>query len=132
MLVGNTNNEGASTGGKLNSTAARGSNCASALAAKRRRDAGINAWRYVYAGEFPNNSLGPCCPNAEGAWHGSEIAIIFGTTELKNKGPDTPNEKKLAKAMQTAWATFAKDPVHGLHKLGWPFYDSSSKWSSFA
>jgi hypothetical protein len=53
--------------------------------------------------------------------------LIFGTTELKNKGLDTPNEKKLAKTMRDAWTGFAKDPVHGLEKLGWPVYDTSSK-----
>jgi len=38
---------------------------------------------------------------------------------------DTANEKKLAKTMRDAWAGFAKDPIHGLPKLGWPVYDSS-------
>jgi len=125
ILVGNTNNEGASSGAKLNSLSSKTSNCPSALAANVRRKAGVAAWRYIYAGEFPNQSLGPCCPNAEGAWHGSEIALIFGTTELKKGSKDTANEKKLAKTMRDAWAGFAKDPIHGLPKLGWPVYDSS-------
>ena len=97
------------------------------MAAKVRRDAGVPAWRYLYAGEFPNNSLGPCCPDSRGAWHGSEIALIFGTTEVKGQGSDTPNEKTLAFAMRNAWTNFAKDPAHGLEKLGWPSYDPSSK-----
>jgi cholinesterase len=127
MLVGNTNNEGASSGGKLGSLASKTSNCPSASAANIRRKNGVPAWRYIYAGVFPNQSLGPCCPNAEGAWHGSEIALIFGTTGRKKEGEDTANEKKLAKAMRDAWTGFAKDPVHGLNKLGWPTYDSSSE-----
>jgi cholinesterase len=62
-----------------------------------------------------------------GAWHGSEIALVFGTTELKKKGDDLPAEKELAKEMRDAWAGFAKDPDHGLEKLGWPVYDPTSK-----
>lgn len=31
--------------------------------------------------------------------------------------------------IMTGWATFAKDPVHGLEKLGWPVYDESSEYS---
>jgi cholinesterase len=95
----------------------------------------VPAWRYLYSGEFPNQSLGPCCPNSEGAWHGSEIALIFGTTEIKKEGSDqpaetkldTPAETKLAAEMRKAWTEFAKDPVHGLHKLGWPSYDPNSE-----
>jgi carboxylesterase type B len=130
--VGNTNNEGASSGGKLDSAANKISGCAAGRAAKFRRDAGVPAWNYLYAGEFPNMGLGPCCPNAEGAWHGAEIALIFGTTEYKQSGEikkDTENEKTLAKAMRVAWSSFAKDPVHGLEKLGWPMYDGSSKFA---
>jgi cholinesterase len=92
-----------------------------------RRDAGVPAWRYLYSGEFPNQSLGPCCPNSEGAWHGSEIALIFGTTEIKKEGTDTPAETKLAAEMRKAWTAFAKDPVDGLNKLGWPSYDPDSE-----
>jgi hypothetical protein len=29
--------------------------------------------------------------------------------------------------MRDAWAGFAKDPEHGLEKLGWPLYDPTSK-----
>lgn len=104
------------------------SNCPSHLAALIRRKANVPAWRYIYAGQFPNQSLGPCCPNATGAWHGSEIALIFGTTNLKKKGEDTAEETKLGKTLREAWTGFAKDPVHGLHKMGWPLYDASSKF----
>jgi carboxylesterase type B len=101
--------------------------CPSGAAAKARRDAGVPAWRYLYAATWPNQQLGSCCPNVKGAWHGSEIALIFGTTELKKKGADLPAEKELGKKMRDAWAGFAKDPDHGLEKLGWPVYDPNSK-----
>jgi cholinesterase len=128
ILVGNTNNEGATTGATPLSLSSKLSNCPSHLAALVRRNANVPAWRYIYAGEFPNQSLGPCCVNATGAWHGSEIALVFGTTELKKKGEDTVEEKKLSKTLREAWTGFAKDPVHGLHKIGWPIYDASSEF----
>jgi carboxylesterase type B len=83
----------------------------------------------VTSGEFPNHTLGPCCPNAEGAWHGYELGLIFGTTESRGQGKDTENEKKLAIKLREAWSTFAKDPVSGLERLGWPVYDPNSKLS---
>jgi hypothetical protein len=35
--------------------------------------------------------------------HGSEIGLIFGTAELKGKGEDTANQKKLGKTIRNAW-----------------------------
>jgi cholinesterase len=72
--------------------------------------------RYRYHGVFPNQIL----TAKSGAYHSSEIPLIFGTST--DTGADTPDEAKLAKAMQHAWATFAKDPDNGLSRLGWPVY----------
>jgi cholinesterase len=126
ILVGNTNDE-RGQGPSNPANAAIG--CPSAAAAKARRDAGVPAWRYQYSATWPNQKLGGTAPPDVGAWHGSEIALIFGTTEVKNnlKGTDLPAEKELAKKMRDAWAGFAKDPEHGLEKLGWPLYDPNSK-----
>jgi len=33
--------------------------------------------------------------------------------------------KKLSTELRRAWTAFAKDPAHGLEKLGWPQYDKS-------
>jgi hypothetical protein len=68
ILVGNVNNEGASSHVPVGSEAAKASNCAPHYAALLRRNQGIPAWRYLYAGEFPNNVLGACCENDKGAW----------------------------------------------------------------
>ncbi|KAF1814568.1 alpha/beta-hydrolase [Eremomyces bilateralis CBS 781.70] len=122
MLVGNTNNEGATSGTVVGSLQARLSNCASAEAAQIRRDADVPAWRYVYSGEFPNQIIGQ---NITGAWHGAEIALIFGNTGVR--GPDTEIEKKLIKKIQSAWSGFAKDPKHGLSQLGWPLYNAQGE-----
>jgi carboxylesterase type B len=53
--------------------------------------------------------------------------LVFGTNPLKSGGPDTENEKKLSADLRRAWTEFAKDPAHGLEKLGWPQYDKTSK-----
>jgi hypothetical protein len=145
IFVGNTDNEGANSGGKVGSKEALRSNCGPRRAAQLRKDAGVPAWRYIYAGEFANQKKGPCSANSEGAWyviwifnlrfvaanerysHAAEISLVFGTDPLKNNGPDTENEAKLSAELRRAWASFTKDPAHGLEKLGWPQYDKSSK-----
>jgi cholinesterase len=46
---------------------------------------------------------------------------------LKKNGPDTENEKKLSATLGKAWTEFAKDPAHGLERMGWPQYDKTSE-----
>jgi len=82
-----------------------------------RRKAGVPAWRYLYQGGYPNQDIG-----IPGAWHTSEIGLVFGTTEFISNIPDTAEEKKLVDLMQRAWTGFAKNPTDGLTKLGWPLY----------
>ena len=77
--------------------------------------------RYRYYGVFPNQEISP----KAGAYHSSEIPLLFGTTE--DTGKDTPSETKLARNMRHAWAEFAKDPVNGLVKLGWPVYNQNGE-----
>ncbi|KAF2404882.1 carboxylesterase [Trichodelitschia bisporula] len=135
MLVGNNNNEGGlsaliaagppKTASSPKSNARRQAapnldfiGCGPHAAALARRNAGVNAWRYLYSGEWPNQDIG-----TPGAWHGAEIGIVFGTTEYLSHRPDTEEEKKLETKVMGAWSAFAKDPVNGLVKLGWPVYD---------
>jgi cholinesterase len=61
----------------------------------------------------------------EGAYHGSELPLVYGAPKLKdasNQNTDTPAEAALTKVMMTAWAGFAKDSQNGLTKLGYPLY----------
>jgi cholinesterase len=108
--------------------------CLSSDAAKARLDNNIKAWRYRYAGDWPNQKLSP----SSGSYHSSELAMLFGTTEYLSRYygelfkqnfsfPDTEEQKKLAKTMMTAWTSFAKDPENGLSKFGWPVYDPKSR-----
>jgi len=130
MLVGNTNYE---KGFYENLAKARGETlpasfrppekdgCGTHGAAVSYRKAGVNAWRYLYAGTWGNDS-------APGAGHGAEIALVFGTIGHPKSGraKPTPEEEKLSLKLREAWTEFAKDPVNGLTKLGWPLYDEKS------
>jgi cholinesterase len=136
LLVGNNNNEGgfyallakARGGGKAISGSlaitAIGAliGCGPHAAARSRVKSGVNAWRYLYSGEYPNQNIG-----FPGAWHGAEIGPVFGTTEFLSRKPDTKEEAELSLKLRQAWTGFAKDPVNALVKLGWPLYDETSK-----
>jgi cholinesterase len=95
--------------------------CPAGYAATARRSVGVPAWRYRYGGEWPNQQIGP----RAGAWHGSEIAMVFGTAEYISRKPDIADEKVLGDKIRLAWTSFAKDPEHGLEKLSWPLYNAS-------
>jgi carboxylesterase type B len=58
---------------------------------------------------FPNTQ--PLLPTVDlGVWHSSEIGLIFGTYSSTNS---TAQQSALSKAMQGAWAAFAKNPTRG-------------------
>ncbi|KAH6693935.1 Alpha/Beta hydrolase protein [Plectosphaerella plurivora] len=96
--------------------------CASVNVAKSRALHGVPVWQYVYAGNYPNQDLG-----TGGAWHGSEIGMIFGTSENVSRRPPTPEQIRLSGIMGKAWTEFAKDPYRGLEGMGWPRYDVEDK-----
>ncbi|KAL6702930.1 hypothetical protein ACN47E_000772 [Coniothyrium glycines] len=74
-------------------------------------------YRYLYAGNFSNIS-----PRAwEGAYHGAELPLVFGSYALK-KPKASQLEIDTSHKMQDAWLAFARDPQQGLDKLGWERY----------
>ncbi|KAF1815958.1 alpha/beta-hydrolase [Eremomyces bilateralis CBS 781.70] len=129
VLIGNNDNEGgifiviANAAGSpvnVNATLAivnQQFTCGSKAAVNGRVNAGVPAWRYRYYGEYDNQDIG-----VKGAWHGSELAMVFGTAELTSKEPNSPEQDRLMKSMMSAWASFAKNPSGGLTALGWPAY----------
>ncbi|KAF2405046.1 alpha/beta-hydrolase [Trichodelitschia bisporula] len=125
LLVGNTNNEGAlyEMLGQVNlfSGSGPGINCLTKGTAGARAKAGVPTWRYIYQAEWPNADIGK-----KGAYHAADIPLWFGTTERFTHVADTAEEKVLIQKMMGAWAGFAKDPVGGLGRLGWPRYDEST------
>ncbi|KAK8868421.1 Alpha/Beta hydrolase protein [Apiospora arundinis] len=64
---------------------------------------GLPVWRYFFNATFANTALG----DGFGAYHSSEIPIVFGTYPAANA---TAAQARLSRTMQTAWADFAKDP----------------------
>lgn len=103
--------------------------CPAGYSAAARSRLGVPTWRYRYMGIWENTALAP----GMGAYHSSEIPLVFGATELKpNASSNTEEEDKLSGIMRHAWAEFAKDPQEGLKKLGWPAYNPSSKFSFVA
>ncbi|PHH72842.1 hypothetical protein CDD80_4215 [Ophiocordyceps camponoti-rufipedis] len=84
--------------------------CPAKITAEESAKAGIPSWRYVFDAAFANNQ--PFLDS--GAWHSSEISLIFGTY---NRTGATAYQEKLSCVMQKAWADFAKDPSRG---PGWP------------
>jgi cholinesterase len=67
--------------------------------------AAIPAWRYFFDASFANSYI-----TAPGAYHASEIPLVFGTYPQVNA---TEFQTELSIAMQKAWADFAKDPTTG-------------------
>lgn len=102
--------------------------CPAALFANQTTRKSLPVWRYLYAGEFPNEAA---IPNG-GAFHSVEIDIVFQTypggpvkalTPKPEGGnptnvPPTDNEKKLSKEMNKIWGDFVKDPSGGLDGYG--------------
>ena len=81
----------------------------------------IPTWRYRYFGDFPNLQI--TSSPISGAWHGSEIPLIFGTDgDVDNAIPRADAETKFSAYIMGAWVAFAKDPVNGLNKYGFPQY----------
>ncbi|KAI0251022.1 Alpha/Beta hydrolase protein [Lactifluus subvellereus] len=74
-----------------------------------------SVYRYTYGAVFAD--MQPFS-NA-GAWHGSELPILFGTF---NRSTATAAEVELSHTLQMAFANFAKDPVNASPAPNWPAY----------
>ncbi|KAK0101374.1 hypothetical protein ONS95_006549 [Cadophora gregata] len=86
----------------------------------------VPTWRYHYFGYFPNLALSTSPPS--GAWHGSEIPMVFGTDlDVQNITGRTTEQQIIGEYIQGAWAEFVKDPKKGLKEYGWPRYNPKSR-----
>jgi carboxylesterase type B len=92
--------------------------CGSANASALRYTAGLRTYRYQHAGNFSNVSPLPWL----GAPHTSDLPMAFGTY---GEGA-TPLEVQTSTSMQDYFLAFARDPMHGLEKLGWVGFDPTS------
>jgi carboxylesterase type B len=103
--------------------------CATAGAVSARRAQNIPAWRYLWMGTWPNQAIYPDI----GAYHSIDCPIVFGSLERTTRlGKNTVEQEKFVKNVMTGWATFAKDPDHGLEKLGWPLYGGTGEFALFS
>jgi acetylcholinesterase len=91
--------------------------CPADVTARNRYAAGAETFRYFYAGNFSNIAPRPW----EGAYHSSELPLIFGTSGIA-RGASTAFEISLSEKMQDLYLAFASDPVNGLKSQGWPTY----------
>jgi len=93
--------------------------CPAGIRANMSLAAKVPTWRYRYFGDFPDDAVS----TSSGAYHGSEIALIFNT-QIPVPAPSA-EEVALGNYMRGAWAAFAKNPTSGLTSYGWPMYDPS-------
>ncbi|KAH9959039.1 Alpha/Beta hydrolase protein [Russula compacta] len=76
-----------------------------------------DVYRYTYGAVFADLQF----PPATGAWHGSELPILFGTYDCSTA---TAAEVELSHSFQTALANFAKNPANS-PAPNWPSYNPS-------
>lgn len=105
--------------------------CPSACTAGYRARYGVPTWRYRYFGDWDNlrlyNGTAGLGTRGSGAYHGSEIEMIFGTAKDVSGLETSCMEAATSRYMMGAWAAFARDPKRGLSAYGWPLYDSAGK-----
>ena len=85
----------------------------------------VPTYRYRYFGEFPNARL--TLNPSSGAWHGSEIGLIWQTETSVSGEADTSSEASISTNLSGAWSAFARNPDTGLSQppYGWPTYDAT-------
>lgn len=89
---------------------------------------GVPTWRYRYMGDWDNLRLYPAWgayPDS-GAYHGSDMGMIFGTAYDITGTPNTLPEELTSRYMQGAWAAFGRSPQYGLNVYGWPSYNPNT------
>ncbi|KAF2014736.1 cholinesterase precursor [Aaosphaeria arxii CBS 175.79] len=139
MLLGNTDFESgwyklSAFGAKINLTEAqwdlfnqRAFTCPNKYTATYRTQYGVATYRYRYHGDWDNirmyNGTAGLGPRGSGAYHGSEINMVFGTAQDVSGLTNTAAENETIKYMQKAWGTFARDSLNGLQNMGWPRFN---------
>jgi hypothetical protein len=105
--------------------------CPTSYSTKYRVQFGVPTWRYRYHGDWGNlrlyNSTAGLGDQGSGAYHGSDLNMVFGTAEDVSGLENIPAEDATSKYIMGAWAAFARDSKQGLSKYGWPAYNPNGK-----
>ncbi|KAI8935861.1 hypothetical protein NX059_007378 [Plenodomus lindquistii] len=105
--------------------------CPVAYSAGYRAQYKVPTWRYRYHGDWDNlrlyNGSAGLSPRGSGAYHGSDLNMVFGTAEDVSGLKNTAAENQTIKYIQGAWAAFARDAKNGLTQYGWPAYSKTGK-----
>ncbi|KAF1995168.1 cholinesterase precursor [Amniculicola lignicola CBS 123094] len=137
-MAGNTNFEAgwyklSAYGAKINLTedqwdlfVQRAFTCPTGYSTMYRVNQDVPTWRYRYHGDWDNlrmyNGTAGLGPRGSGAYHGTDISMIFGTAEDISGLTNTAAEDATSSYMMGAWAAFGRDPQNGLTSYGWPAY----------
>ncbi|KAK3682058.1 Alpha/Beta hydrolase protein [Podospora appendiculata] len=104
--------------------------CLASNTTQSRIKQNITTYRYEYAGNF--SSVTPLW--WMGAYHASDVPMLFGTYNLPPGGGGedvaavTPFQTQVAETMQDYLLEFMKDPENGLRQKGWlPYGDPRGK-----
>jgi carboxylesterase type B len=139
LLAGNCDNEQgwyrlAGYAARLNFTntqwtlfAERAFICPTAYSTKHRVKYGVPTWRYRYHGNWNNlrlyNGTAGLGPRGSGAYHGSDLNMVFGTAQDVSGAENTPIEEATSDYIMGAYAAFARNAASGLKTFGWPEYN---------
>ncbi|KAL3422141.1 chlorogenic acid esterase precursor [Phlyctema vagabunda] len=126
-IIGTNDNEGSSlTSWILNGTTVNTTNadavtaqyiCRAVQTTQNRYAVNTTTFRYYYRGNFSNISPRPW----EGAYHSSELPLIFGTHNIARE-KSSPFEVAVSHRMQDLYLAFIRDPLNGLPAEGWQAY----------
>jgi cholinesterase len=93
--------------------------CPTSYEARQRTLAKVPTWTFRYFGDWDNTRLYP----TSGAYHGTELHMILGSSEDASGLPASPAQKETSRLFQQALAAFADNPEKGLTEFGWPQFE---------
>lgn len=102
--------------------------CPTKYATDARATFGVPTWRYRYMGDWENLRLYGAWGDYpdSGAYHGSDLDMLFGTAYDVTGTPNSLQEELTSRYMMGAWAAFGRSPATGLSVYGWPMYTAKS------
>ena len=95
--------------------------CGAANSSILRHQIRLPTYRYQYAGNWTNQGPLPWL----GAYHSSDLVMLFGTYDTDVDPSTQPLEGKTSRTMEDFLLAFMEDPYNGPPSLGWVPYDPS-------